>query len=91
LQAVDEVADDGQDEQEDDYNDRDDDVARHGCCVVGGLWRRRWLLVVGTRVESLVRTCGDLFMRETCFLLYSSGRAELVSYGISFECRLSMS
>jgi hypothetical protein len=29
LQAVNEVADDGEDEQEDDDNDRDDDVAGH--------------------------------------------------------------
>lgn len=29
LQAVDEVADDGEDKQEDDDNDRDDDVAGH--------------------------------------------------------------
>lgn len=34
LQAVDEVADDGQDEQEDDDDDRDDDVAGH----FGGWW-----------------------------------------------------
>jgi hypothetical protein len=58
-------------------------VLWEGCGGGGGYWL--WGLV-----ESLVRTCGDLFMRETCFLLYSSGRAELVSYGISFECRLSM-
>ena len=40
LQAVDEVADDGEDEQEDDDNDRDDDVAGHVGGGGGGLW---WL------------------------------------------------
>jgi hypothetical protein len=38
LQAVDEVADDGEDEHEDDDNDRDGDVARH----FGDRWE--WLI-----------------------------------------------
>ena len=70
LQAVDEVADDGEDEEEDDDNDRDDNVARHGCLCGGGLglWRWRWRFLVGTGVA------GDgedwWFMWELCFFFF---------------------
>ena len=81
LQAVDEVADDGEDEEEDDDNDRDDNVARHGCCVVeglgcggggGGSW---WGLesAVTARIGGLCGSCVFFSLSE----LFS--RVELVS------------
>ena len=81
LQAVDEVADDGEDEEEDDDDDRDDNVARHGCCVVeglgcggggGGSW---WGLesAVTARIGGLCGSC-VFFSLSDVF-----GRVELVS------------
>ena len=81
LQAVDEVADDGEDEEEDDDNDRDDNVARHGCVVwVGGLVLWRWREGSGWGLESVVTArIGGLC--ESCVVSLSDvfGRVELVS------------
>ena len=48
MQTVDEVADDGENEQEDDDNDRDDDVAGH---FGGRWWEVVWVeLLMGSEV-----------------------------------------
>jgi hypothetical protein len=82
LQAVDEVADDGQDEEEDDDDDRDDNVARHGCVVCVGslvLWRWRWRFLVETLESVVTARIGGLCGSCVFSLSGVFGRVELVS------------